>query len=504
MTLIGKLVSTSFRNYLLAAVVATVCVAAAPGYANIDDLPDIGSPSDAVLSRKLEAQIGRQVYYSLLQSGAVINDPELQEYIQSVGMQLVGYADSSGQRFRFFIVDSPVINAFALPGGYIGVHTGLLMATANESELAGVLAHEISHVTQRHISRAVFANQRASTLSLAAMLGAILVGVATGVDPGLIQGAVGAAQGLSVEQQISFTRSNEKEADRVGLGLLADAGFDPMGMPRFFETMGRSSATLSENRAPEFLLTHPLSSDRTAETRDRARNLPRNDAVDSDGYSIARARVKLLTASRPEVALEYFREEGTKPDKVGSLEVEYGIALAQLELGNANAAKKRLTTLRNNNEGVIAFHSALAISQSNLGERDAAFETFQTAMDLFPRSVPLTVRYAETLLRFGEAAEAHAILLDLLNQVPPTLEQIRLIALAANAAGDTSDAHYYMAEYHAMSGNLRLAIDQLRLALSTPELDSVQRARYRARLDEFQQYLPTRKEKEKARQKNGN
>jgi predicted Zn-dependent protease len=488
----------------LLALAATTVFMAAPAAADTDDLPDIGSPSDAILSRQLEAQIGRQIYYSLIQSGTVVTDPEIQEYIQDVGMQLVSHAGINGQQFQFFVVDSPIINAFALPGGYIGVHTGLLLATKTESELAGVLAHEISHVTQRHISRAVFANQRASTISLAAMLGAILVGVATGADPGLIQGAVGAAQGLSVEQQIGFTRSNEKEADRVGIDLLADAGFDPIGMPNFFETMGRSSASLSENKAPEFLLTHPVSTDRMAETRDRAKNYPKVEAIDSNGYSLARARIKVLTASRPEVALEYFREESTKPDKVGSLEVEYGVALAALELGDYEEADKLFARLLANNEEVVPLHSGMGLAQVSLGEKAAALETFQDAMNLFPRNVPLTVRYAETLMRFGDADKAHDVLLDLLNQVPPTLEQIRLIALAANAAGDTADAHYYMAEYHAMSGSLQPAIDQLALALSTPGLDSVQRARFMARMEQFQEYLPARSKKDQPRNGRGN
>lgn len=504
MTLLGDSLRLAiFRCGLLVLAVISVFVAT-PAAADVEDLPDIGSPSDAILSRQVEAQIGRQIYYSLIQSGNVITDPEVQEYIQDLGMRLVSHAGINGQRFQFFVIDSPVINAFALPGGYIGVHTGLLLATATESELAGVLAHEISHVTQRHISRAVFANQRASTLSLAAMLGAILVGVATGVDPGLIQGAVGAAQGMSVEQQIGFTRSNEKEADRVGIDVLADAGFDPIGMPNFFETMGRSSATLSENKAPEFLLTHPVTSDRMAETRDRAKSYPKVESIDSIGYSLAQARVKLFTSSRPEIAMAYFRDEQEKPEKVGSLEIEYGIALAALELGDYKEADKRFTALLKNNEEVIPFHSAMGITQANLGEKAAALETFQNAMDLFPRNIPLTVRYAETLMLFGEADEAHEVLLDLLNQVPPTLEQIRLIALAANSAGDTADAHYYMAEYQAMSGELQLAINQLALALETPGLDSVQRARFTARLEQFQEYLPSRAEQKQSREESGN
>ena len=454
-----------------------------------DNLPDIGSPSDAILSRNLEAQIGRQIYFSLIESGKVITDPELQEYIQDIGMRLVAHADTDGTRYHFFVVNDPVINAFALPGGYIGVHTGLILATSNESELAGVLAHEISHVTQRHISRAVFASQRASTLSMATMLGAILLGVATGADPGLIQGAVGAAQGASIEQQISFTRSNEMEADSIGLDLLAAAGFDPTGMPNFFETMGRSTATLSESKAPEFLLTHPVSTDRMAETRARVAAYPDIDAVDSSGYALGRARSRLLTSGRPELVMDYYQEESKKPDRVGTLEVEYGIALANAALGRNQAANERFSQLLANNEEVVAFHSGKAIAQMNAGQQQEALATFREAMELFPGNIALTVRYAEALMRLGQAKEAHRILLELLNKVPPTLEQVRLIALAANAAGDTADSYYYMAEYHAMSGSLRLALDQLRLALSTPGLDNVQRARYMARMEQFQGWL---------------
>ena len=496
MTIACQLPGTALHRYVLMLLAASTVIMSAPNAASIDELPDIGSPSDAILSRKIESHIGRQVYYSLLQTGKVVTDPEIQEYIQSVGMELVAHAGIDGQRFRFFVMNDSAINAFALPGGYIGVHTGLLLATKNESELAGVLAHEISHVTQRHISRSVFANKASSTLSMAALLGAILVGVATGADPGMISGAVGASQGMAIEAQIGFTRSNEYEADRVGVGVLADAGFNPMAMPDFFETMGRSSASLNGNRAPEFLLTHPISSDRMAESRARARQYPLVDVSDSSGYEIARARIRLMTSSRPEVALKQFKLLQESPAKAGSLEVEYGVAIANAQMGNYKTAETQLSTLLASNEEITPLHSAVGVTQAKMGDTDTAFKTFEDAMILFPRNVPLTVRYCEALINAGQAEKAHQILLDLLNQVPPTLEQVRLIAIAANSAGDKAEASYYMAEYHAMKGNLQLAIEQLVLALNTPGLDSVDRARFSARLSEFQSYLPDRGKRE--------
>lgn len=483
------------RGRILGAVLAALILAVGIGApsrtgAQIDDLPDMGSPADGLLSIGIEAQLGRQVYMDLVRSGTVISDPEMQEYIQGVGMRLVANAKiKEGQTFHFFFVDNPVINAFALPGGYIGVHTGLLLATKNESELAGVLAHEISHVTQRHISRAVFANQRASTVNLAAMLGAILVGVAAGADPGMIQGAVGITQGLAMEQQISFTRSNEAEADRVAMEVLANSGFNTLAMPAFFETMSRRTGS-SLNRAPEFLLTHPVTTDRMAETRERARNYPVVEVNDTSEYKVARARARLVTSRRPEQALEYFAKQEQQPGARGDFELRYGAALAMLDLNQYRSAAAILGELLDDYEEIIPLHSAYADAQLMLGNRAAAMDVYENAMRLFPRNVPLTVRYAESLLRVGEAQRAHDTLLDLLNQVPPTLEQIRLIAVAADKAGDAGNTHYYMAEYQAMSGNLKLAIEQLVLALGTGNLDSVERARLEARLAQFQSYLP--------------
>ena len=467
---------------LLAAAVVPAAVAV-----DSESLPDIGSPADSVLSRDKEAQIGRAIYNSLRMADSLITDPEVQEYLQDVGQKLAANAQEGGFKFKFFVVDDPAINAFALPGGYIGVHSGLFMATANESQLAGVLAHEIAHVTQRHISRAVYANQRESILSMAAMLGAILVGAATGSGEA-IQGAILGAQSLSAQAQINFTRANEYEADRVGVGILAKSGFDPEGMPEFFQTLNRKTASMAGG-APEFLRTHPVTVNRIAETAARIAELPEVEVADAAGYGLTRARLALLTADTPEEALALFEGESDNPARVGELGLPYGIALSNLKLGRYERARKDFAALLEANPEIIHFHTGLAATELALGDAEAAEETFTRAMQLFPRNVPLTIRYAEALMQYDRPETAHQILLDLYNQVPPTSEQVRQIALAASAAGDTADAHYYMAEYHLLTGNLAMASDQLRLALSIPELDSVQRARFRSRLDQVAGYL---------------
>ncbi len=475
------------RRFIAVIVALALLVPPAVPAASGDDLPDIGSPSNSVLSRDKELQIGRSIYRSLVDTDRVMGDPEVHEYVQDVGLKLAVQAQDGDFRFTFFVVNDTAINAFALPGGYIGLHSGLILATESESELAGVLAHEISHVTQRHISRAVFANQRSSILTMAAMLGAILLG-AVGGSGDVITGAIATAQGIAAQQQINFTRSNEYEADRVGVGVLAAAGFDPLGMPAFFETLARQTGPLA-SQAPEFLRTHPVTVNRIAETRERAASFPRTEVEDAAGYSVTRARIRVLSSPTPEKALEFFLGEQQDPKHAGDLGTEYGIALVRMELGQYTAARTLFQGLLANHPGVIPFHTGLAGAELALGNREAAFADYEKAMGLFPRNTPLTVRYAEALLAAGRAKEAHTILLDLLNNVPPTAEQVRLIALAASAAGDTADAHYYMAELHLLKGDVVMGADQLRLALSIPGLDSVQKARFTSRLGEIQEWL---------------
>lgn len=267
------------------------------------NLPDIGSPADATLSKNDEAQIGRAIMQQLRNSGAVVEDPQVTEYINEIGHRIAAQANDDGlHEFTFFVIDDPVLNAFALPGGFIGVHTGLLQATRNEDELAGVLAHEVSHVTQRHIARSIHASQRQGILSMAIMLGAILAAAAGGSGDA-VQGAIAVAQGTAAQQQINFTRSNEYEADRVGIEALASAGFDPQGMASFFEVISRSNTPM-DMRVPEFLRTHPVSSARIAEARNRARAYTPVHTNDTVNYGIARARIIVAAQKQPADAVE--------------------------------------------------------------------------------------------------------------------------------------------------------------------------------------------------------
>ncbi len=449
------------------------------------NLPDIGSPADATLSKNDEARLGRAIMAQIRQMGHVVEDPLITEYVNEIGHRIAAQANNDGLHdFSFFVIEDPVINAFALPGGFIGVHTGLLEATRNEDELAGVLAHEVAHVTQRHIARSIHSGQRQSMMSMAIMLGAILAAVA-GADGDAVQGAIAVAQGTAAQQQINFTRSNEYEADRVGIEALANAGFDPQGMASFFEVISRSNTPM-EYRTPEFLRTHPVSSARIAESRNRARSYPPVHTNDTVNYGIARARILVASQDTPEEAVKYFERE---PYEYQSDVERYGRAIAYLNDGRNSDANRIFEELANREPEVIAYHIGLADAQLAMEAIDESVATFERARELFPRNVPLVIHYAEALLKLGHADKAHEILLDLLNNVPPTPEQVRLIARAAIDAGDIAEAHYYMAEYRLMIGDLIGGVNFLRQALRVPELEEIQRIRFEARIDFIREFM---------------
>jgi predicted Zn-dependent protease len=458
------------------------------GQTSTAELPDIGTPASTTLSLIDEYKIGLMIVRQLREAGQVVEDPEINEYLQSLGMRLASQAHEGAHRFTFFAVRDAGINAFALPGGFIGVNAGLVTETKSEAELAGVLAHEIAHVTQRHIARSLQNAGRANLASMAAILAAVLIGATTGMPSDAVLGTVSAAQGLAAQSQINFTRAHESEADRVGIGILSSAGFDPVAMPEFFGTMQQRSGGAGRN-IPELLRTHPVTSQRIAETRDRASRLERPRTPDSTSYALIRERLRIETLSPDARPADLYRtaQSADFPSTDGE---QYGRALALLRGGSPGDAIAALETLRDRRPDVTLYHTALGQAQLAAGRTAASRATLENAMKLFPRNVPVTMRYAETLMRDGEAKRAHEVLLDLFNNVPPTAEQARFTAIAANAAGDVADSYYYMSEYHVISGDLTLAINQLRLAQAVPGINSVQRERFDARIRELQDYLP--------------
>ena len=452
-----------------------------------NQLPDMGSPENAVLSKTDEYQIGLMAMRQLRGQDLILEDPELTDYIQHLGSRLAAQALDDDQNFQYFILRSTEINAFATYGGFIFVNSGLVLLTETESDLAGVLGHETAHVRQRHIARSILAQSRMSLGTTAAMLAAVLIGAASGAGGQALEGAIAISQGVALQQSMNFTRGEEQEADRVGIGLLAGAGFRTGAMADFFESMGRREG-VSEIASPlDMLRNHPVTRDRIAEARTRAVQYTKAPVNESILFPGMRERLRVLVAPSEKDMTVYYAQ--MRERRALSDPELYGEALAQMHGGQGAAAALTLRDLLAKYPQITALYAALGQALQIDHQSAAALSNFERAMALFPRNVPLAVRYADSLMQTGHANQAHALLLDVFNNTQPTPEQIRLTALAASAAGDLGDASYYMSEFNISNGDLPLANQQLELALASPNLTTVQRQRFRARLDEIREWM---------------
>jgi predicted Zn-dependent protease len=484
-------ISKSLLAFGLAMAVGfSVSVGWAAGFGGADqDLPDMGSPANAAVSLEDEYQAGLGWFRQMGQTNVVLEDPEVSDYIQQIGHSLSSRAEEGQHQFYYFVVRDPVINAFAMPGGFIAINSGLILATRNENQLAGVMAHETAHVTQRHLVRGLIDQSHAGLVATAAMLAAILLGATAGKgSPDAMEGAIMATQGAAIQHQINYTRANEFEADRVGIGTMAAAGYDPLGMATFFQELERNSPDPSRTKAIEFLIDHPLSAERVAEARGRAEQIGRVRHEDSLGYRLTRERLRSLVGDPRQVS-EYYANL-VKNGAGLTLEERYGRDVAYMAGKNPATAIPDLQALLRESPKVNQFYGALGQAYMQNGQLKESQEVLDKGLDLFPRNVPITIRLSETLMRNGGNKRAQLLLDDLFNFVEPSPDQTKLIAKAASAAGDQADSYYYMSFYWVMSGDLKMAATQLQLALTLPGLDAVQRARFSARLDEIKAAMP--------------
>jgi beta-barrel assembly-enhancing protease len=337
--------------------------------------------------------------------------------------------------------------------------------------------------------RGMIDQTHAGLVSTAAMLAAILLGATAGRgDPGAMEGAILAGQSAAIQHQINYTRSQEFEADRIGIGTMGAAGYDPLGMATMFEELNRNSPSPDRVKAVEFLIDHPLSAERVAEARNRAEQIGRIYHVDSLSYKLMRERLRSL-GGNPQVAREYYANV-LKNGGGLTIEERYGKAVADINAKSPAAAIPDLQALLREFPKVTQFYGALGQAYLANGQLKESQAVLEQASSLFPRNVPVTIRLADTLMHAGDNKRAQLILDDLFNQVEPTPNQAKLIAKAANAAGNIADSYYYMADFYLMNGDLNMASNQLQLALGLPDLNAIQRARVSAMLEEVRAAMP--------------
>ena len=304
-------------------------------------LPDIGVVASEVLTLDKEMLVGDAIMRQMRGQAPVIDDPVLTEYIQDLGNRLVLQAENTKFPFEFFIINNSAMNAFAFYGGHVGVHSGIITRADTESEVASVLAHEVTHVTQRHLARRALSQQRSSPLQIASMLGSILLAMA---NPEAGIAAMQTSTAVAHQLNIDYTRSNEQEADRIGIDILYQAGFDPKAASTFFGKMAEEYRTRS--LPPERLLTHPLTEKRIADARNRMRRYPDVRLHPSLSFNLAKARLLARYQFAPDYALEHFKavvENDTFPIRDAGL---YGLAIAYLANEENQKAKQLITAYK--------------------------------------------------------------------------------------------------------------------------------------------------------------
>lgn len=450
------------------------------------ELPEIGDSSSGVLSPELEQRLGKAVMRSLRQHADIVDDPEIESYISSLGYQLVANSHNNTLEFTFFVIDNSTINAFAAPGGVIGVNSGTILNSRNESELAAVVAHEIAHVTQRHIARRYEQAGQMRLPQMAALIGAILLGVVGDAETGAAAATL--VSGVSVQQQINFTRTNEEEADNIGIQLLVDSGFDPQGMPSFFERLLHQSR-YTRNNAPEFLRTHPLTTSRISNSKARASQFKQNPRKSSISYELARIKLEVAGHENHQEAVILFRSRLSGEEGKPSAPARYGYALALLASGEHQMAGKQARLLLTEDEENSAYLLLAARIEAEQGNYDAAFDIYRKTYHIYPDYRPLVLAYARSLLNAGRASQARDLLLEYRRQQAPGTAYYELLSQAEAENGSPANSGIAKAEYFYLIGNTKLAIERLKQAQREGPLDYYQEQIITTRIQQLEYEL---------------
>jgi predicted Zn-dependent protease len=439
------------------------------------------SPAQA---RKLGEAIVRQIRAG----GGYLDDAEVNDYLNELGNRLVTSTRDVRQDFVFFAVPDPQINAFALPGGFVGVNTGLILLAQNESQLASVLAHEISHVTQHHVTRMLANQQNVLMTTIAGIALAILAAKVGGSSSGqATSAAIAGTQALTIQQQINFTRENEYEADRVGFSRLVAAGFDPNAMAAFFDRLQRASRFV-EGNAPSYLRSHPITYERVAEAKARAQDLPYKQIADSLDFHMVRALLQSYQGDPREQVANFDRNIAEKKYN-NEVAEHYGLVASLLRAKDTPRAKVELAKL----EKIAPPHPMVEAIAGNVlmgaNEYAAAAARFESALARYPNKMQLIHDYPEALIKAGRPADASAYAERELLRYPEEGPLHEIAARAYAAQDKRLKQHEHQGEFYAWIGNLPLAIDQFQLAAKSGDGDFYQLSVVESRLRVLRQEM---------------
>ena len=459
-------------------------------------LPDLGDEGSSDVSLATERRIGESVMRDIRRDPAYLDDPEIAEYLNGLGSKLVAAAPGVRQDFEFFAIRDPSINAFALPGGFIGVHTGLIAITDNESELASVLAHEIAHVTQRHVARQIGIQKKMEIPMMVAMAAAILLGRSR---PDLASGAMAAVQGGVVQSQLAFSRDFEREADRLGFQTLLNAGFDVRAMGQFFEKMQRYTRLQDSGAVPSYLRTHPVTTERIADAQARAENQPYRQRVDPIDFHLVRAKLR-AEAVEPREAVRIFTDAVGDKRYANEPGARYGLAVAYLRAGEPKRAEAEVARLRA--AKVASPMVDLLAARVRLAQDDAAgaMAILKAAYAREPNRRSLLYAMLGILQDQGRFGDVLAMTEEPLRLYPRDARLHEARARAYAGQGKRLLQHQAQAEVYVLQGSLPAAIEQLQLAQSSGDGNFYEQSVVDARLKELRaEHARDLKEEKKGR-----
>jgi predicted Zn-dependent protease len=440
-------------------------------------LPELGDTSGALLSPSLERKIGEQAMQEIRREPSYLDDPELTEYVNEVGRRVVAATSDAQQDFEFFLVRDNTINAFAMPGGFVGVHTGLLLAAQTESEFASVLAHETAHVTQHHLARLLGKQDQMSVPTLAAIVLGLL---AARSRPDVTQAVIAGASAANIQSQLNYTREFEREADRIGFQYLQQSGFDVSAMGTFFERMQKATR-LYENNAPAYLKTHPLTSERIADMQNRAQNVVYKQSPDSVEFYLSRAKL-VAAQGTPREAVAHFREAVRDHRYADEAGARYGLSSALARARDFPRAASEAEAVQK----LVGPHPMveLLMARIRVGQGDAAGarDLIRSSLSRTPNYRPLHYAYVDVLQGMGQNQAALAWLGDLVKVYPRDARLYSLQAKSYAASGKRLLHHQALAETYVLQGTLPAAIEQLQLAQKSGDGDFYQLSTVEARL----------------------
>jgi predicted Zn-dependent protease len=461
--------------------ILTFALALPVTYAN--DLPDLGESSHVYLTDAQEQTLARSIMQQIYADPHYLDDPVIESYLNDLGYRLVSHSPGSQRTFDFFVLQDPTVNAFALPGAHIGVHTGLIQTADNESELAAVLAHEISHVNQNHLYRMIANQDKSFWPTMAGLAVAIL---ASRSNPNIGSAAIAGSQALSIQNQLSYTRDFEREADRMGFDVMQNAGFDPHAMASFFERLQRANR-LYETNAPAYLRDHPLTSERIADIESRLEGVPYKQHQDSSEFQFIRTRIKAMDGT-PEDAIALFQSQIREKKYSNEAAAEYGLALAYLRAHRVDAAETAAQKVAKLSPIPLA-SLLLANIAAKSGNADLALTRYRAGLNSYPTYRPLVYGYAEALLESHRPQEALAFIKTKTASRSDDIRLWRLLGRAHAMLGQRLASHRATAEALALSGDLRSAIEQLNLGLKAGDGDFYDLSSTEARRKEWQAIL---------------